>query len=122
MNIPANYFKKNVTAASVSANNIDLSCIESDHFQLSSTDPIAKARVRIQNSNENIQNTQPHQVYKDTSQILARFLEDETDASALNEVRNELREKVLTQFPVFALNEDYMRALTMIIMEKLERA
>lgn len=33
-----------------------------------------------------------------------------------------MREKVLSQFPVFALNEDYLRALAMIIMDKLGRA
>lgn len=33
-----------------------------------------------------------------------------------------MREIVLSQFPVFALNEDYIRALAMIIMEKFESA
>lgn len=26
------------------------------------------------------------------------------------------------QFPIFALNEDYMRAIALIIMDKIERA
>ena len=54
--------------------------------------------------------------------MLARFLQDETDAASLKEVNDSIRDRVLSQFPVFALNEDYMRALAMIIMDKLERA
>ena len=40
----------------------------------------------------------------------------------MRETRNYLKDKVLTQFPIFALNEDYMRALTLIIVDKIERA
>jgi len=54
--------------------------------------------------------------------ILARFLEDECDEAGLRETKDFLRDKALTQFPIFALNEDYMRAITMIIMDKIERA
>lgn len=58
----------------------------------------------------------------ESRQILARFLEDQTDAASLKQVKDFLKDKVLSQFPIFALNEDYMRALAMIIVGKLERA
>ena len=61
-------------------------------------------------------------VNQENRKILARFLEDQNDEAALRETRNYLKDKVLTQFPIFALNEDYMRALTLIIVDKIERA
>jgi len=54
--------------------------------------------------------------------VFAKFLADECDEEALRKTKDCLRDKALTQFPVFALNEDYMRAIAMIIMEKIERA
>jgi len=47
---------------------------------------------------------------------------DQTDASSLKEVQDKLKDRVLSQFPIFALNDDYMRALTLIIVDKLDRA
>lgn len=106
MNIPQNYFKKDL--------NDGVTNQATDSFQLSSNDPIVQARQNIE--------AQPEQMFKDTSEILARFLEDETDVKSLNQAKQAMREIVLSQFPVFALNEDYIRALAMIIMEKFESA
>ena len=33
-----------------------------------------------------------------------------------------LEDKVLSQFPIFALNEDYMKSIALIIQDKIERA
>ena len=33
-----------------------------------------------------------------------------------------MEDKILSQFPIFALNEDYMKSLAMIIQDKIERA
>ena len=33
-----------------------------------------------------------------------------------------MEDKVLSQFPIFALNDDYMKAIAMIIQDKIERA
>ena len=87
-----------------------------DSFKLSCNDPIAVARTNLE--------TQPEQTIA-TSQArtaLARFLEDQSDVASLKEVKDIMRDKVLTQFPIFSLNEDYMRAITLVIMDKLEKA
>lgn len=41
---------------------------------------------------------------------------------ALQEVRTFFLDKILTEFPVFALNDDYMKALTKIITTKVKQA
>ena len=40
----------------------------------------------------------------------------------MKEARAFLEDKTLSQFPIFALNEDYMKAIATIIQEKIERA
>ena len=38
------------------------------------------------------------------------------------EAKQFLEDKVLSQFPIFALNEDYMKSIALIIQDKIERA
>ena len=125
MNIPKNYFDQDSKTSDVVQNQdkIDvlgaharLTSDASDSFKLSNQDPIAIARQRNEQALEHRVET------NDSRRILTRFLEDETDYEALKQTQDKLKEKVLTQFPIFALNEDYMRAITLIIMDKLQRA
>ena len=125
MNIPKNYFEQESKTADVgqTQDNDDalggharLTSDASDSFKLSNQDPIAIARQKHEQSLEQRVET------NDSRRILSRFLEDETDYEALKQTQDKLKEKVLTQFPIFALNEDYMRAITLIIMDKLQRA
>ena len=88
----------------------------SDSFQLSSKDPIIAARERLDNLPEK------KLTNSGSRKIFAKFLEDESDAASLKQAKDLLKERVLTQFPIFSLNEDYIRAITLIIMEKIERA
>ena len=51
-----------------------------------------------------------------------KFLDEDNGSEFLKEQRQVLADKVLSQFPIFALNEDYMRAVMTVVLEKLERA
>ena len=54
--------------------------------------------------------------------MLAKFIQGDNDEQALKEAQQFMEDKVLAQFPIFALNEDYMKSITMIIQDKIERA
>ena len=114
MNIPQNYFKAQDGPGGDNAGPSTV--LTQTSFQLSSNDPIVLARQNYA--------AEPNQLYSTAQarETLARFLEETSDAASLKEVNDAIRERVLSQFPIFALNEDYMRALTMIIMDKLEKA
>ena len=58
----------------------------------------------------------------DLEDELARFMESSTDTTSLNRVRHAIRQKVLSQFPIFALNDDYLRAISLVIMDELVEA
>ena len=48
-----------------------------------------------------------------TRDILSKFIQGDT--AALKEARAFLEDKTLSQFPIFALNDDYMKAIATII-------
>ena len=48
-----------------------------------------------------------------TREILAKFIQG--DNATLKEAKAFLEDKTLSQFPIFALNEDYMKAIATII-------
>ena len=54
--------------------------------------------------------------------MLAKFIQGDNDEQALKEAQQSLEDRVLSQFPIFALNEDYMKSIAMIIQDKIERA
>ncbi len=61
-------------------------------------------------------NSQPESV----SRVLKKFLRGDWELGEDSE--DFLMDKVLLEFPVFALNDDYLRALTNIVFMKLESA
>ena len=85
-------------------------------FPLSSTNSLRVAQERHQ--------AQPgQQVYSaETRDVLAKFIQGDNDEQALKEAQQSLEDKVLSQFPIFALNEDYMKSIATIIQDKIERA
>ncbi len=52
--------------------------------------------------------------------MLKKFLKGEWDLDCSGE--DFLIDKILLEFPVFSLNDDYIRALTNIIFSKIEQA
>ena len=48
-----------------------------------------------------------------TRDVLGKFIQG--DSSSLKEAKAFLDDKTLSQFPIFALNEDYMKAIALII-------
>ena len=62
---------------------------------------------------------QPEHIAK----VLRKFLKGDWEHSIDNEEgENFMLDKILLEFPVFALNEDYMRAIGNVIMMKVDSA
>jgi hypothetical protein len=57
------------------------------------------------------------------ARVLKRFLKGDWEADEnSNEEEDFLADKILLEFPVFSMNEDYIRALANIVMMKLDSA
>jgi hypothetical protein len=54
--------------------------------------------------------------------VLKQFLKGDWEDTIENESEAFLLDKILLEFPVFSLNEDYLKALANIIMMKLDSA
>lgn len=77
---------------------------------LSSTQALNK-NVKL----EDIENQPDH-----VARVLKRFLRGDWDLDPSTSPDDFLVDKILLEFPVFALNEDYMRALANIVFMKID--
>jgi hypothetical protein len=68
----------------------------------------------VYNSQLQSSRSKDHTPLLDSSQILDKFLKRDFNES-LDLIESNLSDKMLIEFPVFALNEDYVRALSITI-------
>ena len=59
---------------------------------------------------------------KPENEVLQKFLRGNWQTNALKEAVAFIKSKMLTEFPIFALNDDYMKAIAVIISSKLSLA
>jgi hypothetical protein len=51
--------------------------------------------------------------------VIKYLFKNKDDSDGTFESKSKLKEQILSEFPVFGLNEDYMKALSIIIWDKI---
>ena len=51
--------------------------------------------------------------------VIKYLFKNKDDSDGTFESKSKLKEQILSEFPVFGLNEDYMKALSIIICDKI---
>jgi hypothetical protein len=84
----------------------------SDSFMLSSTNSIVLARKR----------TEVEPMPANTTNTVQRFFELDPNETAdiVAECEDQLRAKLLIEFPIFPFNDDYVKALSRVVNLKIE--
>jgi hypothetical protein len=108
MRVPPNLFRRDETHL-----NKDLD--QSDSFLLSSSNSITIARKKEQS-------LAPEIAQFESCSIVHRFYELDPNVTAqiVAECEGSLQAKLLIEFPIFPLNDDFVKVLSAIIAQKVE--